>query len=58
MTNVAEVALIARVAESGLARVAPTLSERLVAELPQIFGGANRRLADLLGQCPEMAQPV
>jgi len=58
MPNVAEVALIARVAESGIARVAPTLSEKLIADLPQIFGGTGTRVAELLGHVPATANPI
>jgi len=58
MPNVAEVALVASVVESAIAKIAPTLSERLIADLPQIFGGAGMRVAELLGHVPATAKPI
>jgi len=58
MTNVAEVALIASVAESGLARIAPTISGRLAAELPEIFGSPFSSLARSVAHSPETAKTV
>lgn len=41
MRNPQELVAIAKAAESGLARMAPNLAEKLVADLPAIFGGRS-----------------
>ncbi len=62
MPNPQEIAAVVKAAESGLARLAPNLvdnlAQKLVADLPAIFGGRGLRVAEELAHTPKEALPV
>lgn len=58
MPNPQEIVAVAKAAESVVARMAPNLAEKLVADLPAIFGGRGMRVAEQLAHTPKDAIPV
>ncbi len=58
MPNPQEIVAIAKAAESGLAKMAPNLAEKLMADLPAIFGGRGMQVAERLAHAPTEALPV
>ncbi len=58
MPNPQEVVAIAKAAESGLAKMAPNLAEKLMADLPAIFAGRGMHVAEQLAHTPAEALPV
>ncbi len=58
MPNPQEIVAVAKAAESMVARMAPNLAEKLVADLPAIFGGRGMRVAEQLAHTPKDALPI